>query len=120
MSHAAHIHHNGKFNWVTCLKLDGQIYVLDSISNGKLTSSLQIQLAYVYCFKYNLITVRLPKIQQQTNSIDCGLSGFANAIFCYQWSDLFVYDALISGRISYTALRSEDSLPSLGLRQRQN
>lgn len=44
MSPAVQIHHNGKFHWVTSVKLDGQIYVLDSMSNGKITPSLQIQL----------------------------------------------------------------------------
>lgn len=44
MSPAVQIHYNGKFHWVTSVKLDGQIYVLDSMSNGKITPSLQIQL----------------------------------------------------------------------------
>lgn len=42
MSPAVQIHHNGKFHLVNFVKLDGHIYVLDRMSNGKLTPSLQI------------------------------------------------------------------------------
>lgn len=67
------------------------------MSNGKITPSLHIQLACLYGTDYNLITVRLPQIQQQTNSIECGLFAIANTVqFCYsyyQGSDLLMYDA---------------------------
>lgn len=68
-----HIHHNGKFHWVTSVKLDRQIYMLDSMSNGKQRPSLQIQLAFLQGSDNILTTKYLPQIQQQTNSIDCGL-----------------------------------------------
>lgn len=42
---------------------------------------------------YNLITVRPPQIQQQTNSIDCGVLAIANADqFCYNYYQ-GMYDA---------------------------
>lgn len=68
-----HIHHNGKFHWVTSVKLDRQIYMLDSMSNGKQRPSLQIPLACLQGSDNILTTKYLPQIQQQTNSIDCGL-----------------------------------------------
>ncbi|XP_078310197.1 uncharacterized protein LOC144618313 [Crassostrea virginica] len=95
-SPAVQIHHNGKFHWVTSIKLDGQIYVMDSLSNGKISPSLQIQLASMYGSDYHQLTVRIPQIQQQTNSVDCGLFAIANAVqFCfslYQGSDLLKFD----------------------------
>lgn len=65
--------HNGKFHWVTSVKLEGRIYILNSMSNGKQRPSLQIPLACLQGSDNILTTKYLPQIQQQTNSIDCGL-----------------------------------------------
>ena len=48
MSPAAQIHHTGKFHWVTSAYQDGHVYVLDSMSKGTLSPSLEIQLAALY------------------------------------------------------------------------
>lgn len=45
---AAQIYHNRKFHWVAAAKVDGQNYVFDSLFNGSLSPSLQIQLASIY------------------------------------------------------------------------
>lgn len=62
------------------MKVDGQIYVFDSLSNGTLSPSLQIQLASLYGGDFNNIIVRIPSIQQQTNGVDCGLFAIANLV----------------------------------------
>ena len=95
-SPSVQIHHTGNFHWVTSVKLDGEIYVLDSLSKGKLTASLQIQLASIYGSDYKKLHVKIPHIQQQTNSVDCGIFAIANAVqFClsyYHGNDLIQYD----------------------------
>ena len=96
MSPAAQIHHNGKFHWVASVKVEGQIYVFDSLFSGNLSPSLQIQLASLYGGDFNTITVRVPSIQQQNNSVDCGLFAIANIVqFCYGYyigKDLIKFD----------------------------
>lgn len=96
MSPAAQTHHNGKFHWVASVKVDGQIYVFDSLSNGTLSPSLQIQLASLYGGDFSKITVRIPSIQQQTNGVDCGLFAISNLVqFCYGYyigKDLLMFD----------------------------
>ena len=78
-SPSVQIHHTGNFHWVTSVKLDGEIYVLDSLSKGKLTASLQIQLASIYGSDYKKLHVKIPHIQQQTISVDCEIFANANA-----------------------------------------
>ena len=96
MSPAAQIHHNGKFHWVASVKVEGQIYLFDSLFSGNLSPSLQIQLASLYGGDFNTITVRVPSIQQQNNSVDCGLFAIANIVqFCYGYyigKDLIKFD----------------------------
>lgn len=115
-----HIHHNGKFHWVTSVKLDRQIYMLDSMSNGKQRPSLQIQLAFLQGSDNILTTKYVPQIQQQTNSIDCGLFitivntvKFCYSYYMYQGSDILVIGTctLYLRPILYVTLESANSLP---------
>ena len=80
MSPAAQIHHTGKFHWVASVYQDGQVYVLDSMSNGTLSPSMEIQLAALYGRDMPCLSVKIPKIQQQTNGVDCGLFAIANVV----------------------------------------
>ncbi|KAK3108536.1 hypothetical protein FSP39_010086 [Pinctada imbricata] len=82
---AAQVHHNGKNHWVTSVKSEtGQVYLFDSLSNGDLSPSLEIQLAALYGLGKTKFPVKLPAIQQQTNSHDCGLHAIANLVeFCF-------------------------------------
>jgi len=81
----AQIHHNGENHWVASLqRKGGRIYVLDSLYKNKLSSSLQIQLAYIYGCGLNNLTVYVPNIQQQEiGTADCGVFAIANIVeFC--------------------------------------
>lgn len=115
-----YIHHNGKFHRVTSVKLDRQIYMLDSMSNGKHRPSLQIPLACLQGSDNILTTKYLPQIQQQTNSIDCGLFitivntvKFCYSYYMYQGSDLLVNGTctLYLRPILNVTLESANSLP---------
>ena len=83
---AAQVHHTGRDHWVTSVNNNGQIHVLDSLSSGKLTPSLEIQLAHLYGNgnASKLFSMKIPSIQQQANGHDCGVYAIANLTeFCY-------------------------------------
>ncbi|CAG2210308.1 unnamed protein product [Mytilus edulis] len=49
-----------------------------------LTTSSEIQLSQIYSHGKKRLLVKLPEVQKQTNSIDCGLFAIANAVeFCF-------------------------------------
>ncbi|CAG2200582.1 unnamed protein product [Mytilus edulis] len=77
------IHHNGNAHWVLSLQTrDGNIYLLDSLSLN-LTTSLEYQLTQIYGKDKKKLIIRIPDVQKQQNSIDCGLFAIANALeFC--------------------------------------
>ena len=80
-SPSAQIHHTGKGHWVLSILYNDDIFVLDSL-RGKvsvLTASMEIQLSKLY--KTGRITV--PFVQQQKNSVDCGIFALAFLVdFC--------------------------------------
>ncbi|VDH96921.1 Hypothetical predicted protein [Mytilus galloprovincialis] len=80
------IHHNGNAHWVLSLQTrDGNIYLLDSLSLN-LTTSLEYQLTQIYGKDKKKLIIRIPDVQKQQNSIDCGLFAIANALeFCQNW-----------------------------------
>ncbi|KAK3091056.1 hypothetical protein FSP39_016798 [Pinctada imbricata] len=83
---AAQIHHTGKHHWVASTNNYGQINILDSKSNGKLTPSLEIQLTSLYGNgdANKLFPIKIPSIQQQGNNHDCGFYAIANLTqYCY-------------------------------------
>ncbi|CAG2245650.1 unnamed protein product [Mytilus edulis] len=82
-SPSVQIHHNGNAHWVLSLQTrDGNIYLLDSLSLN-LTTSLEYQLTQIYGKDKKKLIIRIPDVQKQQNSIDCGLFAIANALeFC--------------------------------------
>ncbi|KAK3108798.1 hypothetical protein FSP39_015983 [Pinctada imbricata] len=86
-SPAAQIHHTGKHHWVTTVKCENdQIFLLDSLVgvSGELSPSLEIQLAAMYGLGKTEFPVKVPLVQQQNNSHDCGLHAIANLVeFCF-------------------------------------
>lgn len=81
---AVQIHHTGHSHWVTSLtKQSNEVYLLDSMYDT-LTTSSEIQLSQIYSHGKKRLLVKLPEVQKQTNSIDCGLFAIANAVeFCF-------------------------------------
>ena len=77
------IHHNGRDHWVMSIQIEnGDIYFLDSLGL-KINTSLEFQLCKIYGQNKNRILIKIPEVQKQDNSIDCGLFAIANAVeFC--------------------------------------
>ena len=75
------IHHTGKSHWVTSVKLpnENNIHILDSASNTKLTSSLEIQIATLYMKPNNSYNITFSKVQPQLTG-ECGIHAVANAV----------------------------------------
>ncbi|CAC5401141.1 unnamed protein product [Mytilus coruscus] len=49
-----------------------------------LTTSSEIQISQIYSHDKKRLLVKIPEVQKQTNSIDCGLFAIANAVeFCF-------------------------------------
>ncbi|CAC5393943.1 unnamed protein product [Mytilus coruscus] len=49
-----------------------------------LTTSSEIQLSQIYSHDKKRLLIKIPEVQKQTNSIDCGLFAIANAVeFCF-------------------------------------
>lgn len=85
----AQIHHTGKDHWVTSLKFNNAVHLIDSLGtdrpeNAILTQSLKIQLSQVYgkmC--KNSLNIQIPETQRQNNSVDCGIFAIAHLVeFC--------------------------------------
>ena len=65
----------------------GRLYVLDSLYQGQLSASLEIQLAKIYGCNKSLLSVFVPNVQQQNpGSVDCGI--FAVAML---WSFVLIH-----------------------------
>ena len=80
------IHHTGHFHWVMSCQMekDGIVYIMDSLTKGELSTSLQIQIAAIYGFGRDKVNCIIPVINRQRNSVDCGLFAIANtAEFCF-------------------------------------
>lgn len=82
---SVNIHHNGRNHWVTSFEDENNdIFLLDSdlphITKNALTDSLILQLVAIYGQGKNKIIIKIPRIQQQRNSYDCGQFAIANAL----------------------------------------
>jgi Ulp1 family protease len=77
------IHHNSRDHWVMSIQIEnGDIYFFDSL-RLKINTSLEFQLCKMYGQNNNRILIKIPEVQKQDNSIDCGLFAIANAVeFC--------------------------------------
>ena len=80
------IHHTGHDHWVLSIQdASGTIFLLVSKNpRHTVSASTQIQMSNIYSSNGNVIPVNLPTVQQQTNSIDCGVFAIAYATeFCF-------------------------------------
>ena len=79
------IHFDGNCHWTCSFSNNkGCVYYLDSMSEKlkHLKFNIQIQLCQIY--NVNNLSIKLPRIQQQPNSYDCGLFAIANTVeFCH-------------------------------------
>lgn len=78
---------------------DDYIYYIDSLGADKkdLNSSIKIQLSQIYKNDTaKVVQVKIPRVQQQPNGIDCGLFAIANVVeFCLapdSFNTRIVYD----------------------------
>jgi hypothetical protein len=66
--------------------LNNEIYLLDSLGNDReniIPDGLKIQLSQIYGRNLKSISIIVPSVQKQTNSVDCGLFAIAFAThFC--------------------------------------
>ena len=81
-SPSVQIHHTSCDHWITsCPDSNGTIYVLDSMNGKTLTTSVEIQMSLIYGKGKPVVPV---KVQQQQNSIDCGVFAIAFMVeFCF-------------------------------------
>ncbi|CAG2203434.1 unnamed protein product [Mytilus edulis] len=84
---SAQIHHTGKGHWVLSYQAvdSHSVYLIDSMRSSReaLSPSLQIQLAAVYGHGGSQLNINMPFIQQQRNSVDCGVMCIAFLVeFC--------------------------------------
>jgi hypothetical protein len=83
------IHFDGSCHWTVSMKsIDDLnfIYYLDSLGENLklLKNNIQIQLSQLYSSEKNNLCVKVPRVQQQPNSNDCGLFAIAQTVdFCY-------------------------------------
>ena len=84
-SPSVQIHHTGCDHWITsCQDPNGTIYVLDSMNGKTLTTSVQIQMSMIYGKGKTVVPVKIPNVQQQKNSIDCGVFAIVFMVeFCF-------------------------------------
>ena len=73
------IHHTGHDHWITSFQdQQREVYVLDSKNpRHTLSGSTEIQLSKVYGNEKNILHVKIPPVQQQGNSVDCGVFAIA-------------------------------------------
>lgn len=81
------IHFDGNNHWTMSFATDANaIFYIDSLSDNlkELKSNIKIQLSQIYRSKSKTLHVKIPRVQQQPNSHDCGLFAIANVVeFCY-------------------------------------
>ena len=97
IAESVQIHHTGSCHWVTSTSIGCEVHVYDSkFKGGKLSASLQIQLASVYklCTEvspdgdHTLLPVKMPSVQQQRGYTSCGLFAIAFAFHAARGDDL--------------------------------
>lgn len=83
------LHFDGQNHWAVSmqqLKEPHYIYYIDSLSDSlkMLKNNVQIQLSQIYTSQNSILQIKVPRVQQQPNSYDCGLFAIAHAVeFCY-------------------------------------
>ena len=89
---AVQILHTGDDHWITSVAVDkSRVYVYDSLLSEKrpLSNSTQIQLSKLYGNSLCEVKIRLPRVQQQQNGVDCGVFAIAFATeFCFAKKEL--------------------------------
>lgn len=85
---ACQIHHTGSDHWLTSASTDSQtdLILFDSLQGTipSISNSLKLQLFAAYGNNKNHLTILVPKIQQQSNAVDCGIFALAYATeFCF-------------------------------------
>ena len=91
---SAQIQFEGKNHWTMSFQtpLDPDtVYYIDNLSENikGLKNNVQIQLCQIYCKDQkfgtqNFVTVKIPRVQQQPNSYDCGVFALASLVdFCF-------------------------------------
>lgn len=82
-STACQIHHTGADHWVTSVSPANEtdLIVFDSLQGPvpSISNSLKMQLFAAYAQNKNHLNILIPKIQQQANSVDCGIFALAYA-----------------------------------------
>ena len=86
------LHFDGANHWVTSVQSEHEsnIYYLDSLGETikDIKSNVKIQLSQIYGNpSVKTLNVKIPRLQQQPNSFDCGVFAIANAVeFCHNQS----------------------------------
>ena len=77
--------HTGQLHWI-CIantnakrKDNSNCFLYDSLNNGNVTSAVVSQIASLSYVKSTVISVNIEKVQQQVNSVDCGVFAIAFA-----------------------------------------
>ena len=83
---ACQIHHNHHDHWVASIFHNNKIYLMDSLGNERpdkklIPTGLEIQLSQLYGEHLSDMTIHVPSVMKQNNSIDCGLYAIAFITF---------------------------------------
>ena len=81
------------------------VYYIDSLSENikGLKNNVQIQLCQIYCKEQkfgtqNFVTVKIPRVEQEPNSYDCGVFALASlADFCFNPA-IFKFSYMLFGK----------------------
>ena len=88
--------HDGQLHWVTISTIgcdEGQVYLLDSMFNGRIAQHTQRQICAILHCSFDKINVTVLPVQQQTNGIDCGVYAIAFAHYIVENKD---YPAVVA------------------------
>ena len=80
------IHHTGNDHWLVSFQDEpsGDIHVADSMSSGQDELSTSVDMQFLQMYGRGKLNISLLKVQQQRNSIDCGIFAIAFCTeFCY-------------------------------------
>ena len=82
----AQIHHTGNDHWLVSFQdeFSGDIHVADSMSGGASELSTSVDMQFLQMYGRKKLNVSLLKVQQQSNTVDCGVFAIAFCTeFCY-------------------------------------
>ena len=103
------LHFDGTNHWTmsfSSYKDENCVYYIDSLgANLKdLRNNVKIQLSQIYRTSSSILQVKVPRVQQQPNSYDCGLFAIANVVeFCFNPNGF-------NTRVSYTVSKMREHL----------